>query len=98
MRYARRAISSLDGRRRPPVYLPIIRSPVRIVAKWEFVMAASWSCSVPMFACRSLDGRQNWCAFVLHQDHHVLGRRRAARVSADEMHVVRSLIEGLARR
>src|SRR5688572_26288321 len=47
---------------------------------------------------RSLDGRQNRCAFVLYQEHHELGPRGLARVSADDVHVVRSFIEGLARR
>src|SRR5215470_13638671 len=45
---------------------------------------------------RSLRRDQNWCAFVLHQEHHELGRRIIARISADDVHVIRSLVEDLA--
>src|SRR5882762_5596832 len=40
------------------------------------------SASPTQSQCRSLDGCQNWCAFVLHQEHQELGRHILARVSA----------------
>src|SRR5262245_6401654 len=44
----------------------------------------------------SFDGRQDRCAFVLRQEDEELCRRGVARVSADDVHVVGALIEGLA--
>src|SRR6478672_8935585 len=65
-----------------------MRSPVRSTAISEVVMVVSWS----------LDWRQKRCTLVLHQEHQELGRLSLARVSANDVHIVWRLIEGLARR
>src|SRR5262245_13326622 len=46
----------------------------------------------------SLDGGKDGRALFLHEEHQQLGRRGAARVSADGVYVVGALIEGLPRR
>src|SRR6516162_794328 len=86
MWYASLAISSRDGRSRPPVYFVNMPSPVRIAGMSEVFMAVSWS----------IDWRQKGCTLVLHQEHQELGGRRLARVSTDDVHVVQPLVEGLA--
>src|SRR5262245_23630185 len=68
------------------------------------LMTASLLCPAPKPASgaaelrqrRSLDRRHHRRALVLHQEHQESGRRRRARVSANGVHVVRSLVEGLA--
>src|SRR5215510_12826536 len=86
MWYASLAISSRDGGSTPPVYFVNMPSPVRIAGMSEVCMADSWS----------IDWRQKGGTLVLHQEHQELGRRRLARVSADDVHVVQPLVEGLA--
>src|SRR5262245_3756838 len=85
MWYASREISSRDGDSTPPVYFVNMPSPVRIAAMSEVFMAVSWS----------IDRRQKGCTLVFHQEHQELGGRSLARVSADDVHVVYSLVEGL---
>src|SRR5262249_62151711 len=61
-------------------------SPVKIAGMSEVVMVVSWS----------LDRRQNRCTFVFDQEDEELGRRSLARVSANDVHVIDPLVEGLA--
>ena len=44
----------------------------------------------------SFDRRKKRCTFVLHEEHQEFGGRRLARVSANDVYVVRSLVESLS--